>query len=50
MGLCIGVLLTLWLLCSGDEISIAGFEVIVPSFLGYDELMIVRRLDGQVLE
>ena len=44
MGLCMGVILTLMFLCGGEVISISGFEVIVPSFLGYDELMIVRRV------
>ena len=43
-GLCMGVILTLMFLCGGEVISISGFEVIVPSFLGYDELMIVRRV------
>ena len=38
-GICIGVILSLWLLCGTSE-----HEVVISNFLGYEELMVVKKL------
>ena len=38
-GVCVGVILSLWLLCGTGE-----HEVVVSNFLGYEQLMIIKKL------
>lgn len=42
-GICIGILLSLTLLC-GMCLSTGEHEVIVNNFLGYEQLMVIKRL------
>ena len=47
-GICIGILLSLTLLCGNETTVIStldsDYEVIVNNFLGYEQLMVIKRL------
>jgi len=47
-GICIGILLSLALLCGNETTVIStldsDYEVIVSKLLGYEELMVVKKL------
>ena len=38
-GVCVGVILSLWLLCGTGK-----HEVVVSNFLGYEQLMVIKKL------
>jgi hypothetical protein len=47
-GICIGILLSLALLCGNETTVIStldsDYEVIVNNFLGYEQLMVIKQL------
>ena len=42
-GVCVGVILSLWLLC-GTGKNVSKHEVVISNFLGYEQLMVVKKL------